>query len=155
MIIKPFTRNNYRVLFISEVGIKIFDIEFLSNGDFRLHYCLDALNRRSVIKTLKNDIGLMLNNVPEDDKVKMMQDRQTGRTIIKSKDKTGKKYCFFADKANRVNEIIQTRGIIKKVNMHFYSASGIAVDSIKISHYNIKLAINLSKLNENKSEVSE
>ena len=66
MLIKPVNGKGYRVLFMTEVGIKIFDMEFFSNGDFKLHYCLDALNRKSVLETLKNDIGLILNPFPED-----------------------------------------------------------------------------------------
>src|SRR4030042_6019263 len=62
MVIKPFTENSHRVLFITEVGIKIFDMELFRNGDFILHYCMDALNRKSVIRTLKNDIGLLINS---------------------------------------------------------------------------------------------
>jgi hypothetical protein len=155
MIIKPFPENSYRVLFITEMGIKIFDMEFFRNGDFKLYYCLDALNKKSIIKTLKNDIGLILSSILEKDKIKIMKDRQTGRTIIRSRDKTGVKYCFLEDKTNRIDEIMQTKRLLKKVNLHFYSANGIEVDSINISHYSIKLNIHLSKLNENKSAVPE
>ena len=155
MIIKPFPENSYRVLYITEVGIKIFDMEFFSNGNFKLHYCLEALNKKSIIKTLKNDIGLILNSFPEKNKINMMKDRQTDRTVIKTRDETGVKYYFLMDKTNQADEIIQTRGLLKKVNMHLYSGNGIRVDSIKISHYNMNLNINLLKLNENKSEVPE
>jgi hypothetical protein len=152
MVIKPFTINSYRVLFITEIGIKIFDMEFNKNGDFRLHYCLDALNRKLVIKILKNDIGLMLDSIPKTN-IRTLQNRENGRTIIRAKDNTGVKYYFLGYKTNRVDKIIQTRGLFKKMEMQFYSNNGYELDSVKISHNNINLSINLSILNENNREV--
>ena len=155
MFIKPLNRNSYRTLFITEVGIKIFDMEFFSNCDFKLHYCMDELNRKSIINTLKNDIGLMLNNIAENENRKMMQEKVNGRTIIKSKDYNGVRYCFINKETNKIDELIQTGPLLKKVNMRFYSNDGAELDSINISHYNIKLNIHLSKLYETRSEISE
>ena len=155
MLIKPLNGNSHRTLFITEVGIKIFDMEFFRNGDFKLHYCMDELNRKSIINTLKNDIGLMLNNIPENGKVKTMQEKNSGRTIIKSMDYNGVRYCFINKKTNKVDELIQTGTFLKKVNMRFYSTDGAEIDSINISHYNLKLNIHLSKIYENRTEISE
>jgi hypothetical protein len=155
MLIKPLNGNSHRTLFITEVGIKIFDMEFFRNGDFKVHYCMDELNRKSIINTLKNDIGLMLNNIPENGKVKTMQEKNAGRTIIKSKDYNGVRYCFINKKTNKFDELIQTGTFLKKVNMRFYSNDGVEIDSINISHYNLKLNIHLSKIYENGSEISE
>lgn len=148
LIIKPFSEDSYRTLFITQLGIKIFDMEFFSGGDFKLHYCLDELNRRSIIKTLRNDISLMLENVSKTGRIKIMQEGQTGRMIIKFKGKTGVRYCLIDDKSNKINELIQTRCLLKKLNIRFYSSEGIEPDSISISNYINKLNIHLKKLNE-------
>ena len=154
MLIKPVNGAGYRVLFMTEVGIKIFDMEFFDNGDFKLHYWLDAMNRKSLIETLKNDIGLMLYPVPGDTQIEMRKDRRTGNAVIKSKDKNGVHY-FFVEERNRVNQIKQRDGCIKKMNMIIYSADFNEIDSIRICHSPVKMNIYLSKLNENRSEVSE
>jgi hypothetical protein len=154
MLIKPFNGKGYRVLFITEIGIKIFDMEFLDNGDFELHYCLDALNRKSVLETFKNDIGMMLYPFPGDKRIKMMKERQTGNTVIKSKDKNGVKY-YFVDEHNRVNKIMQRGGCIKKANMTIYSSDSNEIDSIRFRHSPVRLNIYMSTLNENKSNVAE
>ena len=153
MAIKPFTTDSYRAIYITEIGIKIFDMEFFRNGDFKLHYCMDAINRMSVIKTLKNDIGLMLVNISEKNKIKFLQDSENGKTLIKSKDPSGIKYHILNDKKNRVQEIILTKRLQKKMNILFYSSNGIELDSVKITHFNIKLNIQLSNYNETKSDV--
>lgn len=155
MIVKPFTDTSHRVLFITETGIKIFDMEFFRSGDYQMHYCMEVINRRSVIRMLKNDIGLMLNSIPESAETTMLKDRQTGRTVIRSKDNRGVTFSYIEDTTKRVNEIMNTRGLTKKVNMIVYSADGAEIDSVDISHYTVKLNIHLSKLDENKPEISE
>jgi hypothetical protein len=154
MLIKSAGGNGYRVLFMTEIGIKIFDMEFSGNGDFKLHYCVDALKRKSVIETLKNDIGLLVSPFPENSRMKMMKDRNTGDILIKTKDSTGIKYYFLKESCS-VNKIIQKRGWNKKADIAIFSADSREIDSIRILHSPIKLNIYLSKLNENSSEVSE
>lgn len=97
----------------------------------------------------------MLDNIPENGEKKMMQEKNEGRTIIKSKDYNGVRYCFINKNTNKVDELIQTGAFMKKVNMRFYSSDGAEIDSINISHYNLKLNIHLSKLYETRSEISE
>ena len=156
MVIKPLSDNSHRVLFITELGIKIWDMEFFSNGDFTLHYCLEALNRRSIINTLKNDIGLMIQNIPEKGKrIKVFSDRRTGQTIIRQKSGLGSMYYYRGKDAKKVGSIIQTSATGKKVNLRFYSAEENLIDSVRISHYKIKLDIYLTALHENKPAVSE
>jgi hypothetical protein len=153
MVIKSLSVDSYRVVYITELGIKIFDMEFFNNDEFKLHYCLDAINRKSVIKTLKNDIGIMLENIPEGDKLKFRRDSQNGKTLLRSKDRTGTRYYILNDNTNRIEEISLNNGFRKKMNLFFYSGNGIELDSIRIKHYDIKLSIQLSNLNETRSDV--
>jgi len=156
MVIKQFPEKSHRVLFITEMGIKIFDMEFFSQGDIELHYCLEALNRRSVIRTLKNDIGLMIRNVPEPDKkVKVFADRESKKKIIRQKTGLVACYYFIREDHHNVDAIIQTTGTGKKVNLCFYSAAENLIDSVKVSHYKIQLDIHLTALHENKTDASE
>jgi hypothetical protein len=154
MLIKPVNGEGYRVLFMTEIGIKIFDMEFFRNGDFKLHYWLDAMKRKSLLETFKSDIGLILYPVPGDVQIEMRKNRQTGNVVIKSKDKNGVKY-FFVEEQNRVDKIKQRDGCLKKTSMTLYSADSKEIDSIRICHSPVKMNIFLSKLNENRSEVSE
>lgn len=153
MIIKSLSVGSHRVIYITELGIKIFDMEFFKNGEFKLHYCLDAINRKSIVKTLKNDIGIMIENIPGKNKIKFWKDTQNGEVLIRSKDRTGIKYHIVNDKTNLVEEILLNNCWQKKMNLFFYSKNGIDLDSVKIKNYNINLNIQLSHLNEIKSDV--
>lgn len=155
LYIKPYTDSSYRVLLITEVGIKVLDMEVFHNGDYKLYYCMDAINRKSLIKTLHNDIGLIVNGIPEQGKIQILKDHKTGRIIIQSKRRCMVKYYMLSRNNDYAEEILQKNGISKKVNALFYSAPGGALDSVVISHYTLKLKIQLSKLHENKSEISE
>jgi len=154
MLFKPVNEKGYRVLFMTELGIKIFDMEFLSNSEFKLHYCLDALNRKSVLETLKNDISLIINPLPEDSRIKILRERRTGNPVIKSREKQGVKY-YFVEEHHRVNRIKQKDGCIKRAELTIYSNDSTSIDSIRITHSPVKLNIYLSTIHENQSEFSE
>jgi hypothetical protein len=154
MVIKYLSKESCRVVYITEVGIKIFDMEFFINGDFKLHYCLDAINRKIIIKTLKNDLGLMLANIPTDNKIKFSEDLKQNKTLLKSTDHLGTKYYLLNNKSLRTEEILTRNSLQKKVEIkYFYNQSDL--DSVRIKHYNIRLRIHLSRINENKSDVPE
>jgi hypothetical protein len=152
IVVKPLPAADYRVVFINEVGIKIFDMEFFGTGGYKVHYCLEYLNKKLFIRTLKNDISLMLNNQPVDH-IRTMLSSKNGDVVYKFRNNRGVKYFLVNGSTNRIKEIIQKRGLSKKVNISFYSSMENELDSVRISHYNIKLDIYLSKINENKQKV--
>lgn len=155
MVIKFLSKGNWRVVYITEVGIKIFDMEFFTNGDFKLHYCLEAINRKIIIKTLKNDIGMMLANIPTNNKIKLSQNSKQDKTLIKSKDHQGTKYYLLNNRSFRTEEILTGNSLQKKVEIKYFSNDQNELDSVRIKHYNIKLDIRLSRINETKSDVPE
>jgi hypothetical protein len=155
MVIKYLSKESCRVVYITEVGIKVFDMEFFANGNFKVHYCLDAINRKIIIKTLKNDIGLMLANIPSDNKIKLSEDWKQNKTLLKSTGHSGTKYYLLNNKSLRVEEILTRKNLQKKVEIKYYSNNRSELDSVQIKHYNIRLRINLSRINEIKSDVPE
>ena len=50
MVVKSLSLESHRVVYVTELGIKIFDMEFFKNGDFKLHYCMDEINKKYVIE---------------------------------------------------------------------------------------------------------
>ncbi len=146
MVIKYLKNDGYRVIYLTEVGIKIFDMEFFTNGDFKLHYCLEQLNRKPVIKILKNDIGLMLYKIPGNDKIVFLTDKQNGGMLIKSTDHAGIKYYLLNNKKNRVDEIYLRRNLQEKMRIRFFSNDGSELDSVRLVQHNINLVMQLTKL---------
>lgn len=154
MIIRPYGNNHYRIVFITEMGLKVFDMEFTETGNIIMHYCMESLNRSTVMKTLQNDIGLMINWRGNSGKLTELKDKKSGAIVIKQKQKN-KSVFYFLNESGKTERILQTGMITKKVNVLFYKNNQNTLDSIKISHYNLKLNIYLSAINETKSSVSE
>lgn len=150
MVVKSLSQESHRVVYVTELGIKIFDMEFFKNGDFKLHYCMDEIDKKYVIKTLKNDFSLLLESTPTGINSDIWMDSQRQKTIVRSRDNIGLKSYIIDDKTKKVEEILVTKNLRKKMKILFFSANGTELDSVRIKHYKIKLNIQLSKLNETK-----
>ena len=109
MIIKPLGGDAYRVVFITEVGLKIFDLEFTPRDKVKVHYVMDGLNRNAFIKSLAHDFSLMLMTVPEGEKKVYLHDRDTGDLVLKFKDKGRRNYYHFPAGEGRASEAVQNR----------------------------------------------
>ncbi len=149
MIIKPLPERDFRVVFINELGMKIFDMEFFSNGEFMLHHCIEFLNKKIIINTLKNDISLALNN-QNFTILKVSKDQEAGKSGFKVRDGNGIKYLLVDDSSRRIEKIIRKGGIGKKTSVSFFSSDAPEPDSVKINHRHIKLDIHLSRINEDR-----
>ena len=61
LIIKKMPDSSLRLVFSSETGFKFFDFEF-SQNNFKVHYIMNKMDKKSVIKTLRKDFELVLMN---------------------------------------------------------------------------------------------
>lgn len=59
MIVKQTEPEVYRVIFMAEMGLSLFDFEFGKNG-FIVHKKFELLDRKILLKIIENDIGLLL-----------------------------------------------------------------------------------------------
>jgi hypothetical protein len=155
MVIKYLSSESCRVVYITEVGIKVFDLEFFKNGDFKLHYCLEAINRKIIINTLRSDIGLMLANIPQGNKMKILQDQKQNKLLLKITDHSLAKYFLVDNISHRTEEILTKTCLQKKVEIKYSGNNLNELDSVQIRHNNIRLKIHLSRINETKSDVPE
>ena len=60
LLFKRMPDSSMRIVFSSEMGAKFFDFEFGADGAFKVHQVMSQLNKKAVIKTLKNDFELIL-----------------------------------------------------------------------------------------------
>lgn len=131
------------------MGIKIFDLELFEKDDFVVHYCMEQINRKSLLNALGNDFSLMIYNIPGNSRIKYMTEKNTGKLIIKSSGQSGTMYVKVNKKTGKIDEIISAGALTNKLNIRFFSASGEEPDSIIVSHYNLNFKIHLVRINEN------
>lgn len=60
LLFKRMPDSSMRIVFSSEMGAKFFDFEFNADGAFKVHQVMSQLNKKAVIKTLRNDFELIL-----------------------------------------------------------------------------------------------
>lgn len=146
-VLKQFTDSSYRVVFITEMGLKIFDLEILPKT-YIVHFVPDWLNKRIFLNTLANDFGLLV----RDNFSNSMVLQRYSRTAFTYKPANLNTIYIVED--NYVEEIYQYKGSSKKLRVELFRNYD-TVDFIKIEHYNIKLSIQMYNVNEYKKDASE
>ena len=97
MIKKTENDNSIRTVFMSETGLKYFDFEFFKNDSLRIHYVMDALNRKGLIRLITTDLGLILKRKLNDKTVSYnFPVKSKGGVIIKEKQQ-GRSYYHFTE----------------------------------------------------------
>jgi hypothetical protein len=144
LLIKRMPDSSTRMVFSSEMGLSFFDFEFSPNGDFKVHYIIKKMNRKAVIKTLRQDFELVL-----------MQQLNTRTPLVFRKEdriyyafstKKGSNYYITDPNCQTMLGIEKAskRKAVVKAFMGEYK-DGVP-DSIGISHTNFQFTIGLKRL---------
>ncbi|PID70019.1 MAG: hypothetical protein CR985_03150 [Flavobacteriales bacterium] len=119
MIIKKMANRHHRIVFTTEMGNKMFDAE-LNNGNFKINFIVEQLDRKALIHTLEKDFSILL------------------------QDKDKRFNYYFTNKTNRqLEKIINTTKTKEKVEISFKSKDGLTADFVLIEHKDIKLKVQL------------
>jgi hypothetical protein len=155
MVVKPVSTDNYRVVFITETGLKIFDMEFFPDKEVKVHYVMDAMNKKALIKTLSSDISLVLMNRLLCCKPILLKDKHSGDTIYKYHDQKKRNYYFMEGTKSKPSHVKQASWISNKVSADFYGSESSGIDSIRITHNNFRLSIYLFRIIEETNHAAE
>lgn len=149
MVVKPFPDSSYRVVFLTEVGLKIFDLEFMPDRQVKVHYMMDAMNRKALVNTLSNDISLVLMNGLQRLQPEVLGLKDSHDLVFRFKIGSRKNCYYVASQNNRPYLARQVAGISRKVTADLYGNPHAGIDSVKIKHDNLRLAISLYRIIEN------
>jgi len=138
--------SSYRIVFLSELGMKFFDFEFNNNlpEGFKIHQILEPINKKLLINTLHRDFELFLKIYPQ--KIKKESYISNKSMIEKVKYKGLYNYYKFNNDSNYVTFITQKGWLFKKLEISNTSFSKSSPDTVKFIHKGINLTINLSKI---------
>ena len=148
LVFNPLPENGYRMVFMTEFGLKIFDMEYASETGFVVHYCIPSLNRRFIISLLQNDLGLLPGVPGHVQSARILYDRKSDSMIMQVRDKGTRYDCFIGEGTNKVYRIIRSSRLFRKVQVDYFSSDGTRLDAVSIAHYHIKLNIKLSRIDE-------
>jgi hypothetical protein len=144
LLIKLMPDSSTRLVFSTETGFKFFDFEFDSAGKFSVHYILEKMNRKAVIKTLHADFELML--------MKQLVNRQA--ETLKKGDLLYHRYAGEEDfdyyitdsncnKLIRVEKAGNKKPSMQMIMQNYFNG---VPDTIGITHSHFKFNIGLKRL---------
>ncbi len=141
LIFKKTDKNIYRIALTTQFGLKIFDFE-LNNGELKVKYCAEYLNKKVILKTLETDFSLLLmQNQFESLQTLNIQEKKQKIWQLKS----GKLYYNYIEDINshKIVNINFTKRNSEKISVGLYTYRGDIPGEIKLEHHNIKLKMNL------------
>ncbi|MBC8320299.1 MAG: hypothetical protein H8E34_06235 [Bacteroidetes bacterium] len=108
------TDSSYRVVSMSELGMKYFDFEFLldKHKTTRVHYIMEPLNRTPLINLLKRDFGLLLFLPEISESHIMISDDDNARMIVLRNN-----HVYFFNAHGNINKITKRRWPLQMKSM--------------------------------------
>ncbi len=125
----------------SPIGNTLLDFE-VSEKSFKVNYCVDELNKRIVLNTLKDDFRLLFrqNHVVE----KVFENQ----SLIIYKVNDGKRFNYLSENKSeqKLIQLIHSSKTKEKVVIRFEGKNTTFAEKINIEHKNIKLKIELNQI---------
>jgi hypothetical protein len=145
LITKQLSPQDYRVIFTTELGMKLFDFEF-KDTSFTLHYCVPQFNKPKLLKVIQQDIEILLMNDLKNKSVSNFTDPKNLFNIKRIKAGNMYNYYFTEKPSEHLIRIEQTKKRIKKITFDLSGYENNFPSHILIRHHNIKLKIELALL---------
>ncbi|MCW3082829.1 MAG: hypothetical protein JWP12_195 [Bacteroidetes bacterium] len=137
--------QDYRVIFTTELGMKIFDFEF-KDTSFTLHFCVPQFNKPKLLKTIQRDIEMLLMNNLQEQNFDYYTDQKNVYTIAKAKSEGMYNYYFTEIASKHLVKIEHSKKRVKKTIFTLGNYVNDFPNNIVIQHCDIKLKIELNLL---------
>lgn len=147
LVTKQMKPADYRVIFTTELGMKLFDFEFADTA-FTLHYCVPQFNRPALLKTIQHDMEILLLNNLDAAQVGYFTDKQNRYTIGKIISGKFTNYYFFDNKQTN-SQLVKIEHAKRQVKKTTFTLDNYMEDIpgyIGIQHHDIQLKIELTLL---------
>lgn len=145
LVTKQMSPQDYRVIFTTELGMKLFDFEFKDTA-FTLHYCVPQFNKPKLLKTIQQDIEMLLMNNLSEKHFETYTDPKDLFVIHKLKTDNAYNYYFTEKATQHLVKIEHSKKHTKKIIFTLNNYINDFPNNILIKHYNIKLKIELNLL---------
>jgi DNA-dependent RNA polymerase auxiliary subunit epsilon len=146
-LIKRMPDSSYRINFITELGLKIFDFE-IKGEDFKVIYCIEKMNKKKLIRVLKDDLTLLLLENKLNEKAVIFKNKDNNEKVYRFHQKNSFKYYYVDPEAGKLNKIEECGCFSTKVSINFSDFRNNIPDKIVISHHHIKFNIILNRIDK-------
>ena len=140
-VAKKINDSIHRAVLTTDFGNTLLDFE-VSENSFKVIYCVDELNKKIVVNTLKDDFRLVFR---QNYFVEEAFENQS-HTVYKVKD--GKRFNYLSENKSdqMLTQLIHTTKTKEKVVIRFEGKNTTFAKKINIEHKNIKLNIELNQI---------
>lgn len=145
LVTKQMAPQDYRVIFTTELGMKLFDFEF-KDTSFTLHYCVPQFNRPKLLKTIQEDIQILLMNDLDGRSAGRYTDPQNLYDITKLKSGSMYDYYYMGRESGHLIKIEHSTRHVKKIIFTLNNYQDGFPFNVIIQHHNIRLKIELNLL---------
>ena len=140
-VAKKINDTLHRAVLTTDFGNTLLDFE-VSENSFKVNYCIEELNKKIVLNTLKKDFRLVFREKYSAEEVFENQIH----TIYKTKDGNRFNYLFENKSDKRLTKLTHTTKSKEKVLIQFEGKNTTFAEKIIIEHKNIKLKIELNQI---------
>ncbi|RLD33034.1 MAG: hypothetical protein DRI88_12165 [Bacteroidetes bacterium] len=120
LVKKVKSTNSFHIVFMSQIGLKFFDIEIKPNETedwFHVNFIMESLNREFIVSTLKTDFMLLFSKYPEHAETGIF--RNTENEITETTVRFDKYISsIFTDRNNKITGIELRKGRSVKTSIH-------------------------------------
>ncbi len=145
LITKQLSPQDYRVIFTTELGMKLFDFEFKDTA-FTLHYCVPQFNQPKLLKTIQKDIEILLMNNLKNKSFEIFSDLKNNLIIHRLKEEKMYNYYFTEKSSQHLVKIEHSKKHVKNIIFTLNNYENNFPTSILIKHCTVKLKIELNLL---------
>jgi hypothetical protein len=148
-VIKKMEANQaFRMVLMSETGLKFFDFEFFPKDSTVVHYVMDAMNRKKILRTFTTDFGLILKKNPDQKTLTYYAAENSKPGFIIKEKQQGRNYFHFDEGGKQPVKIGRKAFLSPKTEVEIsYNSGGIPV-TIDFTHGIIDLKMTFKLINE-------
>ena len=144
LIIKKTDKQNYRIALTTQFGLKVFDFA-LKEGNLEVVYCIEYLNKNSLISTFEDDFKLLLMQ-NKFDRIYTLQNVEEKYKAWGFQSEKMSYYYLMNKENNQIEKIVQRKRNAKKISVSLYDYRNNLPFIIQLEHHNIKLRMNFKRI---------
>jgi hypothetical protein len=144
LLIKDMPDQSKRIVFTNEAGITFFDFGFDGTGNFKVHHVIRQLDKKAVVRLLRDDFALLL-GLPFENPV--WQSWEMGGERYFGVSEKNDNHYFITDKdCGSLHRLESASKRKKKLTIEMVGDDVQKPDSITLQHHTFAMKINLKKL---------
>lgn len=144
LLIKEMPDHSKRIVFTNEAGVTFFDFGFEPAGGFKVHYVIRQLDKKAVVRLLRDDFSLLL-GIPF--KSPVWKSWEMGNEKYFGVTGKNENHYFITDQdCGSLHRLESASKRKKKLTILIAGSDVQKPDSITLQHHTFAMKINLKKL---------